>query len=174
MRIERPRARRYLFVATIELEVAEIARNTMAKVSLPNHSHGQNAEEREQCEECQAFLAEYVATFLAELEAQLWNVRKSPVLNLLTNRAFLANLPIFAQHCWASGSTTRRCNIGVPSRGYSHARNPFQGPSHWLSLLRRQTILPVEKKRPQRLVPLPCAVSKPVSLRGLRCAVLSQ
>ena len=58
-------------------EVAEIARNTMAKVSMPNHSHGRNAEEQEQCEECQAFLAEYVATFLAEAEALLERKKKS-------------------------------------------------------------------------------------------------
>lgn len=58
-------------------EVAEIARNAIAKVSKPNHNHGQSAEEQEQCEECQAFLAEYVATFLAEAEALLERKKKS-------------------------------------------------------------------------------------------------
>jgi hypothetical protein len=42
-----------------------------------------------------------------------------------------------------------------------------------LSQLWRQTILPFEKNRPQRLDSSPCAVSKALSLRGLRRTVLS-
>src|SRR5258708_38772390 len=76
---------------------------------------------------------------------------------------------------WVSAfiRAAEHCKLGTPRRGFCHEGNHFSQSSPWLSLLRRQTILPFEKERRQGMVPSPPAVSKPVSLRDLRWAVFS-
>jgi hypothetical protein len=71
-------------------------------------------------------------------------------------------------HGSAVHEIAKRCKIGVPSEGFSHARNHFSHSSLQLPVLWWQTILSFEKKRRQRLVPPLYDASKPLSLRGLR------
>jgi peptidoglycan/LPS O-acetylase OafA/YrhL len=71
----------------------------------------------------------------------------------------------------ASGLGAGRCNMSVHSSGFSHARSHTVRALSHMPLSQLQRSAPIEKKRPRGLVFLPCAISKPVSLQGLRPAV---